>query len=264
MSEAVQPSSYPALHRVLLIESRFSTRAETLKALKAANLFETVVEPSSLEDGLNQLKRMEFDACIVGSSVSRERAENFVREAKTQSLSRDCAFFVLVREGEEAFVVSAHQAIVWPTSKSEFFRLMILGVVKANANSPWAAILERDGGVPVEYRESASQSHEQDQSPSVASLLSAESLVDLQEIASRISSKELTLGADGRPDEKARAALDAVINRVFSANLRSAKIAEFRAYFTDALDIWFADCVRYSVEVGTNNLRRSLLSWAKN
>ena len=153
--------AYPALTRVLLVESRHGVRVEVLKSLAAAHLFEEVIQPDSMADALDRIGREEFDACIIGSSVRRERASDFLRRAAERSRARDCAFVVLVRDGEEAVVLmEADNTLRWPCSKREFTEGLVLGVLSANSESTWASYVRslEPGLTPVKAHGRQSES----------------------------------------------------------------------------------------------------------
>jgi hypothetical protein len=251
---------FPPLSRVLLIESRYGTRIESAKALRETHLFEEIVEPISLADGMDRLASEDFDACVVGSSVHRDRAAEFIDYAEDASRSKDCALIVLAKDGDETIVMpGAHQVLNWPCSGNELTQGLVLGVINANPESPWSTVLlhsQTHKTAPQKKETVIYESPEQG-----LSAMFGGQIVDLEEIVAAVARGELGLDSTLRPDREAQLALSRVIRQIFSPDLRSRKILEFKAYFAAALEIWFIDVVRQSPEIATSNLRSSLLGY---
>ncbi len=132
---------FPALARCILVESRFSSRRSIERDLRATQLFENIVEADSLDHGASSIRDSDADACIVGPSVTLERADQFIESLSDRTRSEDCAFLRLVapeRADEECG--KSHVVAAYPRSKAQFADSVVEAVVKANASGAWAAL----------------------------------------------------------------------------------------------------------------------------
>lgn len=268
----------------MLVESRFGARSEVIRALRAAMLFENIVEALSLRDGLEQLATSAFDACIVGNTVSKPNAVDFLVRAQQISQSPDCAFIVLARDGDEAIVMPAPvqdcHTLQWPCSAKALFDGIVIAVVKSNSERTWTGVLQ--SSEPASAVTAAVVSEAAGQLPPapevpftvpqklnrrsdaeiLASLLSG-GFADLGDIVARVEKKELGLDATRRPSTEAAMAMHRIIYAIIPAHMESKRIRDFRDYFEGALSLWFVDLCTHGAEIATNNLRHSLFDYAR-
>jgi hypothetical protein len=272
MDEKYVGPQYPALSRVMLVESRFGVRADVVRALRASLMFEEIIEARSLSDGLMKLHEEEYDACIVGSSVSRGRARAFVDRAAVMSKTQDCAFIALVKDRDELVLLSAddskfHATLAWPCSRRDFTQSLVLAVVSANADCSWAGILvpsdnELADVEDFEEYESAAEQPERRYSHSLTAFMNGE-VTDLTSIVEGVRQGRFGLDEFRMPTPEVRRLLAEVVEKLFPPELQSSRIKKFRDYFRGALLLWYIDLVSYSAEIAKNNLRQSLLSFAR-
>lgn len=285
----IVPRQYPALHRCMLVESRYSMRADVVKALRAAMLFENIVEAASLRDGIEQLATSSFDACIVGTSVTPSKAIDFISRAQQATQGRDCAFIVLAREGDEAIVMPASAApchtVQWPCTTKSLFDGIVIAVVKSNGEKSWTGVLQHSPpemqdaqaseGIeapidPMDALPPASPQelelpqklHQRSDGEILSSLLSG-GFADLGDIVARVERKELGLDANRRPTAPSAEALQQILTTIIPPHLESKRIRDFRMYFDGALSLWFVDLCTYGAAIATNNLRHSLFDYAR-
>lgn len=243
------------LGRCILLESRYSVRGELLEALNSSALFSEVVEAQSLRDGLHELSANEYDACILGTTVSRPKAVQFVNEAAQISRSRKCAFITLVSEGDESVVMPVentgmtYQALRWPASPEKLSEGIVIAVKRAEDPSKW-----------TEVRLSADKPEDNKFEERMFAVLSSE-IIDLGEIVDRVRTGELTLDDKRRPSPEARLAIHNVVINIFGDHIVSQKMLDFKKYFEGALILWFVELVSYSVPFATGNLRRRLQAY---
>lgn len=141
---------FSALQRCLVVDSRHSSRIEILKDIKASELFEEVIEGSSLSNALQKIKSISFDACFTGPSISIDRVTQFISQAKDVSLVDDCAFIAVVAEDckiESDLLLAAHHVIPFPIkNKKFFFEETVKAILMANKGTVWPGMrLGEDG-----------------------------------------------------------------------------------------------------------------------
>ncbi len=271
---------YPSLGRVLLIESRHGVRVQVLEALKSSHLFANIIQPISLSDGMNRICSEAFDACIVGSSVKRHKAEEFVSTATEATKGTETALLALVREAAESLPIlpGVHQSLQWPCTPREFTEGVVEGVVTANPETVWAPIFHEtratlqtrpaasvrrdDRAVPAQPTAIITPSTSASLEIDLAQFLGGD-IRDLEEIIGAVDRGELNLDESERPDRVAQFALARVTQRMFSGHSRSRKILEFKEYFSASLELWFVDLVNYGAPLANTNLRNSLLAFTQ-
>ena len=255
METSFDPSPYPPLACCMIVESRFGTRSEVTKTLRASQLFDTIIEPSSVSAALLELAEREVDAVIVGNSVTPMRATEFVREALRVSRASHCAFLSLATDDAHAESLrtdeSYHQVLRWPCARNELSTGIISAVVAANREGLWAGVQAKQQPDPARF------------APSPLERLFSGNITDLEGIVRAVQAGELGLEANRAPTKEARERLAAVINGVFSGQLRGAKIEKFKLYFGQALELWFIDLCTLGEEQARNTLRQSLFSFVE-
>ncbi|MFN8389679.1 MAG: hypothetical protein U0136_05260 [Bdellovibrionota bacterium] len=271
MQESYLGPRHPALNRVMLVESRFGVRADVIRALKASLLFEEIVEAKSLSDGLMKLYSDEFDACIIGASVNRVRAKDFVTRAVQASKGKDCAFIALVSEPDESVVLADtekffHAEVQWPCSRRTLKDGIVLAVSNANSESGCKGIF-----IPSTLPPQPTAVEETPSSPEqisgrfqhAMSTFMAGGLADLSFIVEGVERGDFGLDAERRPPVAIRTIIEDVVEKLFPPELQSRRMRAFKEYFLAALLLWYVDLVSYTPEIARNNLRSSLISYTK-
>lgn len=249
---------YPPLACCVVVESRFSTRTELTKTLRSAQLFDSILEPPSLTDALAELAKGEVDAVIVGNSVTPVRAAEFLREAVRVGKSSNCAFIALASDADDSNEVLkpgelCHRVLPWPSSRRDLADGVVSAVVAANREGTWARVQKSGPSAKPVGATPAS---------SLQSIF-AGNITDLDDIVRAVRDGELGLGSHRGPTAVAKARLDAVVSGVFGETLKGEKIARFRTYFANALELWFIDLCTNGEEKARNTLRQSLFSFVE-
>lgn len=145
--EEILPQFTP-LARTLIIDSSYKSRTELLSRVRACDLFENVMEAGSLLDASRNISSLEFDACIVGPSLSDNLVSDFLSKAKPQSKAIDCAFIVIVKPEKEkdCSFPEAHQVLPLPPSTRVLFESIVKAILLAGRGSPWPGIKLSDDG----------------------------------------------------------------------------------------------------------------------
>lgn len=253
LSEQARPA-YPALAACLVVESRTSYRSELRNKLNATQLFEQLVEPINLEEGLQSLRTRSFDACIIGASVTPRSTAWFLGAAST-SRAPECAFLRIRRADRPPLSelhVAAHGELDWPCTRQALFDSMVAAVLSANSSSPWGKIA-RDAERPVvEVRIGRG----------IASMLSdTDSL--LSEIASGLQSGRYRLDNRGEPTEMTRAALTRVVDSILgspgTAPEDESDTSWLHALLVAEFSVWVVEYLRDGQLRATKNLRKRLI-----
>lgn len=229
------------------------------KTLRSSQLFDTVIEPSSVSAALIELAEREVDAVIVGNSVTPVRATEFVREALRVGRSSNCAFLSLVTDETHEQAVrscdSYHQVLSWPCTRQALSNGIVAAVVAANKDGLWA-------GVRAKQQTTVPSAAPAGSSNPLEALFSGK-ITDLEGIVRAVQTGELGLGPNRAPTPEAQERLHSVVDGVFRGQLKGAKVASFKVYFMQALELWFIDLCTLGEEQARNTLRQSLFSFVE-
>ena len=283
--EEVYQPHFPALNMCVVIDARHSSRTDMIRDLKASNLFETIVEAKSIDDGTRVMQGHAVDACLLGPSVSLAKAKSFLGSMPQKSFSKDCAYVTLIPKDVtlveratshvgELQAAGAHGVIETPCTKKSFFESIVRAVVLANANTPWTGILlesEKFGVDP--FPESGSHARSpngaaESDAPGTSSSQKKISLVaaiqtpspEMRDILEGIESGGIRLSDDGKPNKRTAAAIGKLVEAMLATSAGSSS-SKFKQFFEQALVQYFLDLKLYGNRDATNELREKLLSY---
>lgn len=272
MQEEVSLPNFPSLERCLIVESRHSVRTEVVNSINSSSLFLELVIAESVSDGLKRIRKDSFDACIVGTSVSTQTADNFFEQAELETKSDDCAFILLIDNASDTNKVESelkkskpHGKIKFPTTKRQFTEEVVKSVVKANHNSPWTSLYTKMvGETNQEYIESVSANKlpTVDSGGSASSILGANFEV-LEEIIEGINLGIYKLDDNGRPTIKTSQALDKVFEDLFKVKAKTGKLKTFSSFFRSAVEEWFVEYTTGDQDLANKNFKSKLFGFMK-
>lgn len=246
--------NYPALERCMIVESRFSRRQEIINSIKSTSLFDKIIEAQSLSDGVQKVRTLNFDVCFVGTSISIEKANDFLTQASQNSLAKDCSFVVVANEEnqEQANNLNvAHGVLSWPSSRAKFQKGIVKSVVKANQNSPWTNLLEK-----YELEEAALElEHKKEQ---IREIITS-SAEELRKISSNIQAKKYGLDQAGKIDNGLRSDIAKIIEALISKFNNHNEISNFKETFEKALSNWAENQIKLSPLEAKKLLQQDLL-----
>lgn len=150
MSEEEHLPRFPALSRCLVLDASHKARIALVSMLKSCFLFEDIMEASSVDDGGRKVCNINYDACIIGSTISQDLAHNFLETYKKQTLAKDCAFICIVRDGfgDPMAYPQAHGVVVIPCVKQKMFEGMARAILTASNGVGWPGVkLAEDGSI---------------------------------------------------------------------------------------------------------------------
>jgi hypothetical protein len=252
---------YPALARCVLIDARFSSRLAISKDIKATLLFEEVLEATSIPHGLELLAEVSADVCVLGPSLSSDKACEFLSAARESSCAEDCAFIAIVEHAEEVPRLNgahAHKVLTKPLSKHQLFDGMVEAVVRANENSPWRAIFAATGGKlsPLPPAPIIGRFPQLD---AVAVSVLSDTSGFLPEVVSGIERGQFALDISGNPTRQSELAIAAHVEQLLGEDAELDDLTqEFKAYLADALLVWLVDVHSMEEKAATRKLRARL------
>ncbi|MDD2941420.1 MAG: hypothetical protein PHC51_00495 [bacterium] len=235
----------PKLACCIVIDARFSSRQDLLERLRSFRMFDVVVEAKSFADGLAMLGREKVNVCVLGPTVSLEKAEQFIIQSKEQGgVSESCAYLVMMsqRTGAEAEIRRlAHGVVFSASSAEEFEHGLVQAVIKADTHGSWARFLngERFGGEEV-----------------------GRVLGHMEKGLSSFA-KGLVSEVDGQQSFAADvdAQIDRFLEEIFGDFGSSSRVLDFRNHFRSALVSWVGNLRSCARDVADNRLRADLLAY---
>lgn len=240
----------PRLACCIVIDARFSSRHELLERLRSFGMFDSVVEAKSFDDGLAMLSRERVNVCVLGPTISLEKAEQFIVQSKDHQskapngVSESCAYLVMMsqRTGAEADIRRLAHGVVFSTASTEEFEYsLVQAVIKADSHGSWARFLngESFGGEEV-----------------------GRVLGDMEKGLNSFA-EGLVSEVDGQKNVAADvdAQIDRFLEGLFGAFGNSPRVADFRTHFRGALVSWVGTLRCYDRSEADNLLRTELLSY---
>lgn len=270
--ELFQPQ-FPSLSMCLVIDARHGSRSEILRDIKACDLFETIVEAKSLDDGLRIITNHAIDACFIGPSVSRAAACSLVQQLTHNSMMKDCALIVILnsKEDDDVALLSAgcHQIIRFPCSKMKFSEGVVRGVITANLNSPWVGIMlnaER-AGINLFEEPSAPLARvaaEDKLSSSGLNSLFPQVAGEMESVFTHIESGRYALDDQGNLNAEATAAISSLVNAMLAEHDLGARSTAVQEFLTTSFLQWFLDLKKGNQKQATNTLKKKLTAFFHN
>jgi hypothetical protein len=256
---------YPYLSCCAVVDSRFSSRGEIVKDLKAVSLFENVIEPESLARAIEILGETEVDVCILGPSVSFEKAKAFIDAGGKLTKSARCAFIAILNPNEKQNSQwnssGAHGFVQKPYSKQTLSEQIVHSVVRANQDSPWAALLGgRRADSFIEPKEAAGALPAAEKNEVIGRGL-LEVMSRLQPLIDGHTAGRFKLMLSGGPNEAARAAIEDLSADILSTWQVTGRQRQLLARcIQSALSRWFENMVLTDAGTAETRLRSDLLS----
>jgi len=246
---------FPALARCLIIESSHRARNEVIKEIKTAQIFENILEASSLDDAEKKISSISFDACVLGPSTNPETGLAFIKKNKPLVMSKDIAFIYVVKfEIDDSPYVGAHGIAKTPSIKKKTLTDFAKAILTANKNLKWPGIkLNEDGQIMM--------------------LDGAEWKVikcDSDSVVSNELPESFTLSGDKESIEKfcdsisttPKSRIEKIIKSLISASPSTSQQA-FATYFTQSIIEWKTDMTFMSLKEASLALKNRLLLFSE-
>ena len=249
---AIALPDFPALSRCLIVDASFASRIELIKDLKATCLFEELVEAGSIGDASLQLRKTEFDACILGPTLNADTAVEFVKAVKPAARSQDCAFIAVLAERPQVQLPGEfiHAALYGKWSKRQFFEQLIRAILKANKNTVWPGVrLDQDGNIQV-CRDGVWQI-----------LLDTESCLEDDQDLIDCLTKACADSAEDHSALQVKKILEKLLSQASNPGALEHSDDAFTRFFHGALQEWLFDSQYESRARAMKNLRAKLLSF---
>ena len=276
MSEEVfQTSIYPPLSACVLVDSSFKSRKELLKDLNSSRLFQNVIEAGSLDEGAASVSESAIDACVLGPSVSRERATEFIAKGAQSKSSPECAFVVAVHSATSTAELTdyegAHGLAKLPCSRVQLADTIVNAVVKANANSPWRVIREKalaESGALESITTTAPKSNISEldtqpkptsaDAPSKMGAVFSSKAADFARALTKLEAGIYSFKIDGTPTMTTQRAIHDAIEEIFPLEANNSELDNFKIFLSTALVQWLKDLRSDSKRAASTNLRNAL------
>jgi hypothetical protein len=230
-----------------MIDSKLHTRRKLMNDIVISGLFDSTIEATSLENGLEILEAQNLDACLVGPSLSREAAMFLIKEGKRVTRSKDCAFVVVVEENNDGLAeltlknCGAHAVITTSYSRRSFTE----SVSTAVRNAHTAAAKKVLNKEPFES--------------SISDVLS-DSATRLRAIAIEIENGEVNTDIYGGPTPEISGKLKAVFEDMLPSCYSGNKQKPTDPLFVGALVDFFSKRSKLSHRAALEHLRRKLIA----
>ena len=257
-----ETSDIQALNCCLLIDSRYSSRIETRAALKAAALFENIIEPESVDHSIRLLSELSVAACLIGTTVTPKVATRLVDQSRAALRTPQCAFLYMISPAREALMaegsLTMHGLIPWPCNPREFVQGIVNGVVTADPKSSWKnrstlpqPTPEIDGITPL-------------QQPASIIELAAQSEFALRDLARLIATGDCGLDNAGKPTPKSIILLHNIVIGMLGERANQLAQDPLVRMLEQLIERWMVDYIRTSPQAATRQLRRSLVRLGAN
>lgn len=244
----------PTLKTCLLVDSRFSSRRQILADLEETKMFEDVVVASSLEAGLEEMVAHQANSCVIGPSVTINRAMDFIergRELPTPE-SGKTAFIGIVRpdqpEAQLIFAESLDGLMEYPYAKEILTETLLESVAKAVPDGPWAKFLATVN----------------DRKPEVSALSLAmweAASSSLKEIALGVRTGIYGLDSVGRITIDTENAIRMLTAQCLRGHSDTPDYRRFKDFVTECIREWTLDTILESEASATSRLKEKLLSF---
>ncbi len=252
-----ESSDIQALNCCLLIDSRYSSRIETRAALKAASLFENIIEPESVDHSIRLLSELSVSACLIGTTVTPSVATRLVDQSRAALRTPQCAFLYMISPAREALMaegsLTMHGLIPWPCNPKEFIQGIVNGVVTADPKSAWRV----HATLPPPEQVAATQ-------PASIIELAAQSEFALRDVARLIATGDCGLDNAGRPTPKSVILLHNIVIGMLGERANQLAEDPLVRMLEQLIERWMVDYIRTSPQAATRQLRRSLVRLGAN
>ena len=258
---------FSPLNLCLIVEAHFSARQLIIGDAKSNCLFAEVREAKSLQSASAMLAIENVDCCIIGASLTLEKATGYLEKSRTIERAKDCAFIALIDEEGAArkalLDAGAHLVLQIPCSKQALGEAIIRAVAKANENSPWCATLRRaelDGIDPF-----AALGIKKEMPPVSISPIEIlkQAAPQMKNLAARMESGELDFLPDGMPSPVVISTVSEIIESLFVGKADQDGSKEFKKYFYAALLQWLMNLRALSQREATEIFRQTLMVFDK-
>lgn len=264
--------------KCVVIDSRISSRKEIVDSIEAQNLFDQIVIATSIINAIQKFRREDFEACLIGTSISDEIATSFIKEAK--ELKSGCAFVAIRETRAEAeklegimdsvlagevtplkLAVRVSQAMVKASKEPERWKAYFQQSLDALKNFEAHSVNLASSSTPREHEKAiniSTTSTRVTQDTDLTRILEklTKGLFQLQE---GYASREFDLDAFAIPSASTVRAIKQISHNIFDHEAENVGTVELRRTFEKFLIQWFVDMVATNPEQATRKLRVKLV-----
>jgi response regulator RpfG family c-di-GMP phosphodiesterase len=267
--------SIPEFHvfsKSLVVDSSIESRQGLMRELRGSRMFSNIVEAQSFTHGLHELRTNPVDACLIGTSVTPERAAAFLRLGKKITTNKDCAFITVVRsssdENTEArnsqlLKSGADQVLVAPYTKKVLTQVLFKTIRNvAQAEKGAEQIIKEAPASKVRYATTAKArlltANTQSIDPLADHLLAIAE--DLKKTADKIAAGEFLAEEDGSLGGEAEEAIRQILLRAVTLNQPTKEDQSWNEHFAACVANWFVNATNSPNYLAREYLRSKLLA----
>ncbi len=280
MSEETTPS-YPPLNSCVLIDSRMSSRLELKSYIQSTNLFETLIEPDTLNHGIKTITEQQIHTCIFGPSVKSENIQGFLNDLKVADYKADCAFLSTYREGTKEEIEGIHMQVMFPCSRQTFNS----GIIQAlqNANGGTLPPTRRNNpltGEPLYLKNTIEKLELDDSNNSFVYSTSNPRNIRLQQnsietesnsfisqaseltkFLLEIEPQNLRFKADGSPSKMTTETIQALVFKLFANKKNENGVMDFKFNLEHLLYDWIQVATQHGRKIANARLKEGILNY---
>lgn len=267
---------FQVFSKSLVVDSSFESRQGLMRELRGSRLFSEIVEAQSFTHGLQELRSGAIDACLIGTTVTVERAVAFLRLGKQITSNKDCAFIPVVPRVADKIAearvaqllkAGADQVLTAPYSKKILSEVLFRTIRNvAQAKDGVAQIIKASPSPTVRSAKTATARL------LTASAQSADPLADhlrsiaedLKKTADRIATGELAAEKDGSFGGEAEEAIKQIILQAVSFSRLSKEEQAWNEHFAACVANWFIRATQTPNHLAREYLRNKLLTLTAN
>jgi hypothetical protein len=260
----------------LVVDSSFESRQGLLRELRGSKLFSNIVEAQSFTHGLHELRTGSVDACLIGTSVTAERAVAFLRLGKQITANKDCAFITVLPNMPDAKTAErtsklrqagADQVLVAPYTKQVLKQVLFKTIRNvAQAQEGVGQIIKEAPAPAVRYAKTATArlltAKTQSIDPLADHLITAAE--DLKKIADRIAAGGFPVEEDGSLGSEAEEAIRQIILRAVTFSQPTIEDQSWNEHFAGCVANWFVSATNSPNSLAREFLRNKLLALTAN
>lgn len=251
------------VERALIVDSRFGSRKELLRELSDSGTVRNVQEAISVGDGLHHLESSVVEACIVGPTVSKVLAGDFIREGRAITQNRSCAFIVVCDEtnkNSDYFLrVGADAIAAKPYERISFTDVVNRAIIASKERTEGHRVpLARDAIVEVLNAQKELGSVCVEMEGCVSEIL-REASQGLRSVAASLADGHLQIRPNGLPSLATRDAIRQVFLKALGPSEDVTAPDSFNAHFVNSLVDWFVERVDTEHNSATKRLKSKLM-----
>ena len=252
----------PVALQTLVVESNFSSRKELVSLLQATMFVGEIEQAPSVRDGITSLSAGRTDACLLGSSLSLQRATWFLETAKSLSLKKPCALIAVGKTEDDCtqlIASGADGALHLPLEPMSFTQLVQRAVEDSRARFSGTKSL----AIQLEKTKFTSRvmNVQQYEHGALAEIIQ-DLAVQLEAAAAELTAGRLKLSAGGLPSLATQDALRIALESAFPTSANASVIGSEDHRFVTAVVNWFVERVHSGQKQASDNLRKRLIAAA--